>query len=47
MNLQIPNPNNAMDGCFADLKNILCCHKGLSDARKQKFIDGFFSCIPG
>jgi len=47
MNLQIPNPNNAMDGCFADLKNKLLCHKRLSDARKQKFMDGFFSGIPG
>jgi len=47
MNLQIPNTTNAIDGCFADLKNKLRCHNGLSDARKQKFIDGFFSGILG
>jgi hypothetical protein len=40
--LQIPNTTNAIDGCFADLKNKLRCHNGLSDTRKQKFIDGFF-----
>ena len=45
--LQIPNTTNAIDGCFADLKNKLRCHNGLSDARKQKFIDGFFSGISG
>lgn len=47
MDLEIPNTTNAIDGCFADLKNKLRCHNGLSDKRKQKFIDGFFSGILG
>lgn len=39
--LDIPNTTNAIDGHFADLKNKLRNHNGLSKARKMKFIDGF------
>jgi hypothetical protein len=39
--LQIPNTTNAIDGHFADLKNKLRNHNGLSIQRKKKFIDGF------
>jgi hypothetical protein len=39
--LNIPNTTNAIDGHFADLKNKLRNHNGLSLKRKQKFIDGF------
>ena len=39
--LNIPNTTNAIDGHFADLKNKLRTHNGLSLARKMKFIDGF------
>ncbi len=42
MHLSIPNTTNAIDGHFADLKNKLRNHNGLSAARKQKFIDEFF-----
>ncbi len=42
MALDIPNTTNAIDGIFADLKNKLRNHNGLSIARKQKFIDEFF-----
>lgn len=42
MALNIPNTTNAIDGVFADLKNKLRNHNGLSVARKQKFIDEFF-----
>ena len=42
MELNIPNTTNAIDGHFADLKNKLRNHNGLSLARKQKFIDEFF-----
>jgi hypothetical protein len=42
MSLSIPNTTNAIDGHFADLKNKLRNHNGLSIARKQKFIDEFF-----
>lgn len=42
MSLKIPNTTNAIDGHFADLKNKLRNHNGLSDARKKKFIDEFF-----
>ena len=42
MGLQIPNTTNAIDGHFADLKNKLRCHNGLSIERKKKFIDEFF-----
>jgi hypothetical protein len=40
--LMIPNTTNALDGQFADLKNKLRNHNGLSKERKFKFIDGFF-----
>lgn len=40
--LNIPNTTNAIDGHFADLKNKLRNHNGLSIARKKKFIDEFF-----
>ena len=39
--LNIPNTTNAIDGQFADLKNKLRNHNGLSIERKKKFIDGF------
>ena len=42
MSLKIPNTTNAIDGHFADLKNKLRNHNGLSIARKKKFIDEFF-----
>jgi hypothetical protein len=41
MDLKIPNSTNAIDGHFADLKNKLRNHNGLSIARKKKFIDEF------
>jgi hypothetical protein len=40
--LMIPNTTNALDGQFADLKNKLLNHNGLTKERKMKFIDGFF-----
>jgi hypothetical protein len=40
--LQIPNTTNALDGQFANLKNKLRNHNGLSKVRRIKFIDGFF-----
>ena len=40
--LIIPNTTNALDGQFANLKNKLRNHNGLSKIRKMKFIDGFF-----
>lgn len=40
--LNIPNTTNAIDGHFADLKNKLRNHNGLSITRKKKFIDEFF-----
>ena len=40
--LNIPNTTNAIDGHFADLKNKLRNHNGLSELRKKKFIDEFF-----
>ena len=40
--LNIPNTTNAIDGHFADLKNKLRNHNGLSEKRKQRFIDEFF-----
>lgn len=40
--LNIPNTTNAIDGHFADLKNKLRNHNGLSLQRKKKFIDEFF-----
>ena len=39
--LKIPNTTNAIDGHFADLKNRLRNHNGLSLKRKKKFIDEF------
>lgn len=42
MSLKIPNTTNAIDGHFADLKNKLRNHNGLSVARKKKIIDEFF-----
>lgn len=39
--LNIPNTTNAIDGHFADLKNKLRNHNGLSLQRKKKFIDEF------
>ena len=39
--LNIPNTTNAIDGHFADLKNKLRNHNGLSQKRKMKFIDAF------
>lgn len=39
--LKIPNTTNAIDGHFADLKNKLRNHNGLSRKRKIKFIDEF------
>ena len=41
MQLKIPNTTNAIDGHFADLKNKLRNHNGLSIVRKKKFIDEF------
>ena len=40
--LMIPNTTNALGGQFADLKNKLRNHNGLSKERNIKFIDGFF-----
>ena len=42
MQLNIPNTTNAIDGMFADLKNKLRNHNGLTEQRKKKFIDEFF-----
>lgn len=39
--MNIPNTTNAIDGHFADLKNKLRNHNGLSMTRKMKFIDEF------
>jgi len=39
--LKIPNTNNALEGQFANLKNKLRNHNGLSLSRKKKLIDGF------
>jgi hypothetical protein len=39
--LKIPNTTNGIDGHFADLKNKLRNHNGLSIKHKQKFIDEF------
>lgn len=40
--LMIPNTTNGLDGAFADLKNKLRNHNGLSLERKKKFIDHYF-----
>ena len=42
IDLKIPNTTNGIDGSFADLKNKLRNHNGLSLKRKMKFIDEFF-----
>jgi hypothetical protein len=39
--LMMPNTTNALDGQFANLKNKLRNHNGLSKERKMKFIAGF------
>lgn len=39
--LNIPNTTNAIDGHFADLKNKLRNHNGLTMKRKMKFINEF------
>ncbi len=39
--INIPNTTNAIDGHFADMKNKLRNHNGLSLKRKMKFIDEF------
>lgn len=41
ISIKIPNTTNAIDGHFADLKNKLRNHNGLSIKRKKKFIDEF------
>ena len=38
----IPNTTNGLDGQFANLKNKLRNHNGLSKVRKMRFIDEFF-----
>ena len=40
--MNIPNTTNSIDGHFADLKNKLRNHNGLSINRKKRFIDEFF-----
>lgn len=39
--LNIPNTTNAIDGHFADLKNKLRNHNGLTLKRKMRFIEEF------
>jgi hypothetical protein len=39
--LGIPHTTNAIDGHFADLKNKLRNHNGLTDKRRRRFIDEF------
>lgn len=39
--LKIPNTTNAIDGHFADMKNKLRNHNGLTITRKKRFIDEF------
>jgi hypothetical protein len=41
LEIGIPNTTNAIDGHFADLKNKLRNHNGLSENRKRKFVDEF------
>jgi hypothetical protein len=41
--INIPNTTNAIDGHFADLKNKLRNHNGLSIERKMKFIDQYLN----
>jgi Transposase, Mutator family len=40
--LNMPNTTNAIDGHFANLKNKLRNHNGLSIKRKKKYMDEFF-----
>lgn len=42
LDLGLPNTNNQLEGTFTDLKNKLRNHNGLSQKRKEKFINGFF-----
>ena len=42
IHLKMPNTTNAIDGQFADLKNKLRNHNGLSEARKKRYINEFF-----
>jgi hypothetical protein len=39
--IKIPNTTNAIDGHFADMKNKLRNHNGLTEGRKKRFIDEF------
>jgi hypothetical protein len=39
--IKIPNTTNAIDGHFADMKNKLRNHNGLTEVRKKRFIDEF------
>lgn len=41
LNLKIPNTTNAIDGHFADLKNKLRNHNGLTIEHKKKFINQY------
>jgi hypothetical protein len=41
----VPNTTNPLDGVFADLKNKIRNHNGLSESRKKKFILGFFKAL--
>lgn len=41
LGLGIPNTTNAIDGHFADLKNKLRNHNGMTLKRKKRFIDAF------
>ncbi len=43
MHSKIPNTTNAIDGHFANLKNKLRNHNGLSKARKKKFLEAITS----
>lgn len=40
--LHIPNTNNAIEGVFTALKSELRKHNGMSQANKERFVDGFF-----
>jgi hypothetical protein len=42
IHLNIPNTTNSLEGQFADLKNKMRNHNGLSQKRKVKLIDEFF-----
>ncbi len=45
ISLAIPNTTNSIDGHFADLKNKIRIHNGLSISRKKKFIDELFKAL--